>query len=121
MVNITKFGVIQIFGFLVAILIFVILVLVPVAAVPYEPESLWLGVFHFLIPFYVSTAKLDLKIDKTHTILSLISVFIGFVLGAILLISGIFFTTEWTPTIIAVALELIGATAAGLGIGLTKP
>jgi hypothetical protein len=120
MTEITKFGIIQIFGFLVAILIFIILVLMPVAAVPYDPDSLWLGVFHFLIPFYVSTAKLDLNIDKFHTILSLISVFMGIVLGAILLISGIFFTTEWTPTIIAIALELIGATATGLGIGLTK-
>ena len=116
---ITRFGVVQIFGFIVAVMTFVLFLLILILEVPYEPESSWINIFAFLLPLYAASANWSPNQSKITKGLSIACIFIGVILGFTLFIFTFFIESEWGTVIISVGLELIGASAAGLGIGAT--
>ena len=113
----TKFGVVQIFGFLIATTTFTLLLLVMFFDIPYSPQSQWVNIFAVLIPFYAATADWSDNVNEHERWLSIVNIFVGIILGVILLSMNIFQTTDWESTVFFVGLELIGASVAGLGLG----
>ena len=119
----SKFGLVQIFGFIIAFAIFVIMIILWITGVPYDPnaESPYISaIFHTFLPLYAATATLLVDPQRNkYTTGSIILVFLGVILGVILL--GLsFIAGDWGTTMLSLSLELIMVTGTGLGIGVSN-